>query len=363
MMGGDIDVRSRLGEGTTVQVSLPLTRPPSGSESTQSTPRSTSTSATRDDPTQTLRDEAAGFAVAIHEYSKDNQLPASSREYANILAGYVKDWFGLEVFDWVDRGEANVLIIEEGYIPEVMDGGAKAGSKGNPALIVLCSNATRHSKAEADRSESQLQGIFEYISKPCGPYKLARALRACLGRLQLLKPTQLPGVEESPIPSENEGLKELDLPGLRTEEASIPVRSNGTLSASQVTRNAQMAINPRYAGEKPNENEFPFPSERSCSIASPLSPEVQNLSKWTDTLPEPSPLAEPEVSGPRILLVDDNKINLQLLQTFMRKQKYSFVDSAEDGNVAVNAVKAARKPYDIIFMGMQETRAPNPQTT
>lgn len=359
MMGGSIDVQSRLGEGTTVQVSLPLMRPPAGSESTQSTPPANSTGATREDSVQLLREDTAGCAVAIHEYFYNTQTPDRSREYAKVLARYVAEWYGLTVYGWDDRDRASVWIIEERDIPKVLHGGAESGSGPNPALIVLCSNATRHSEAEAEKSESQLKGVFEHISKPCGPHKLARALRSCLGRMRLLKSMHVPQVQASLISTESQDFQNLDLPALDKVEAPIPILANETVSASQITRNAQMAVNDRTAGSKYNGNEFPFPSEESCSTASPLSPKVQNLSKWTKKTPEVSALARSGDTGPRILLVDDNKINLQLLQTFMHKQKYNFVDSAEDGNVAVNAVKAAEKPYDIVFMGKQQMQASN----
>lgn len=68
---------------------------------------------------------------------------------------------------------------------------------------------------------------------------------------------------------------------------------------------------------------------------------------------------------PRLLLVDDNKINLRLLETFMRKRKYQFVDSAENGQLAVEAAMAHDEGYDIILMdismpvmnGFEATRA------
>lgn len=353
ILGGNIDIRSKLGEGTTAQVSLPLMRPPAGSESTQSTPHSTGTVAVRDESVQILRNEAAGCAVAIHGHSKGKLMSASSREYAKVLAGYVRDWYGIGVCDWADRGQANVLIIEERDVFDILHDESKAGLGGGPALIVLCSNATRHSEAEADRSDSEMKGVFEYLSKPCGPYKLARALRICLGRMQLLHYTHVPEFEGSLASTGGEAFKELILPGLGAEEASNPVQANETLSASQITRNAQMAINNRLAVEKHSGSEFPFPSAKSSMVASPLSPDVQNLSKWIEATPGVSLLPDPRDSAPRILLVDDNKINLQLLQTFMHKRKYNFVDSAEDGNVAVNAVKAAKKPYEVIFMGKQ----------
>ena len=54
---------------------------------------------------------------------------------------------------------------------------------------------------------------------------------------------------------------------------------------------------------------------------------------------------------PRLLLVDDNSINLRLLQTFMKKRKYKSVDLAENGQLAVDAAKANQAGYDVIFMG------------
>jgi CheY-like chemotaxis protein len=54
--------------------------------------------------------------------------------------------------------------------------------------------------------------------------------------------------------------------------------------------------------------------------------------------------------APRLLLVDDNKINLRLLRTYMRRRKYPVVDEAENGLEAVDAVQNHEEGYDIIFM-------------
>ncbi|KAF2431010.1 CheY-like protein, partial [Tothia fuscella] len=58
---------------------------------------------------------------------------------------------------------------------------------------------------------------------------------------------------------------------------------------------------------------------------------------------------------PRLLLVDDNKVNLRLLQTFMKKRKYEDIYSAEDGQQAVSVFQellSATPPHppDIIFL-------------
>jgi CheY-like chemotaxis protein len=70
--------------------------------------------------------------------------------------------------------------------------------------------------------------------------------------------------------------------------------------------------------------------------------------------------------NPHVLLVDDNIINLRLLETYLRtKRKYTRVESAQDGEQAVNAVVGAEECFDIIFMdismpvmnGFEATRA------
>jgi CheY-like chemotaxis protein len=59
------------------------------------------------------------------------------------------------------------------------------------------------------------------------------------------------------------------------------------------------------------------------------------------TVPTIATLPPPPISRvPNILLVDDNRINLQLLVTFMKKSKFNYT-AASDGLEALNAYKAA----------------------
>ncbi|KAJ5989694.1 hypothetical protein N7481_004904 [Penicillium waksmanii] len=55
-------------------------------------------------------------------------------------------------------------------------------------------------------------------------------------------------------------------------------------------------------------------------------------------------------SGPRVLLVDDNDINLRLMSTFMKKRKVPVLDVAKNGREAVGYVERMLKGYDLIFM-------------
>lgn len=162
----------------------------------------------------------------------------------------------------------------------------------------------------------------------------------------------------------------------------------------EVLDNSRMAAdneNARKAIESPNPNviaekheEFPFPVEAGSSklpktqsmpgdkenlkplvgkdvanepSSAPSQAEDASASSSSDGTseggPQPSKQPSPSLSkiySPSLLLVDDNKINLSLLRTYMRKRQYQIVDEAEHGLEAVKKVEDRDEGYDIIFM-------------
>jgi CheY-like chemotaxis protein len=71
--------------------------------------------------------------------------------------------------------------------------------------------------------------------------------------------------------------------------------------------------------------------------------------------PLPRPLVEGAIESTRptqVLVVDDNRINLNLMMTFMKKRHLSELVAAENGKLAVEAVERMPTGFDIIFMDM-----------
>jgi PleD family two-component response regulator len=58
-----------------------------------------------------------------------------------------------------------------------------------------------------------------------------------------------------------------------------------------------------------------------------------------------------EKSDLRVLLVDDNALNLRLLNTFIKKAGYSSITKGENGQQAVEAVRNQSDSFHIVFMG------------
>ena len=317
--------------------------------------------------------------------------------------------------------------------------------------IVICSNSTRSQAA----SRHDMPAVTEFISKPFGPRKLAKAFRLCLDKARDYHLGLTPVIEFSGGADEIPDMEHLTL---ETEDILRPldVQTNGVVTAGE-SENAQMAIDhwtvdsangtsgdvtvtdganfpfpdqnqPQRPGTNPsetnptsprlpqNENAAPFDrpvgdltrrdSRRPALISRQTEPAVKgpfphsvdvsfhdssavtkhgekaiskievplsdaagtkvldgtaSLSLTTSNMALHNNIAlnetlkaqprEREMRPPKLLLVDDNKINLRLLETYMRKRKYELVDSAENGQLAVQAFESYGPGYDIIFMG------------
>jgi len=159
-------------------------------------------------------------------------------------------------------------------------------------LLVLCSTISRY------RSHAASDDRFDFASKPCGPLKLAKALRVCLERIE--RNCAYPSPQDSSV----------------------------------FTRNAQgvTAPQPQVLQSRSNSDD-----KTSLPISPPISPFAdQSGAKFK----------------PNVLIVEDNPINLMLLATFLKKKKYPFT-KAENGLIGVQAVQMQPDNFDIILMDLQ----------
>ena len=390
MLGGTIDIRSRVNSGTTVKVSLPLIRPNGGDLSPGGTPhtRGTSASSTFSTPDKTipaLRDHSAKLKCHVALYlSPEAEQHLSTRELGSVLEKYITQWYGFELVQ-LDDSRANIVILEERSLWRFTK--QYASSLNKVALIILCNDASRRSQALTSEGFQMTQArAMEYVAKPCGPHKLAKVVRACLDKLKgpefgsYAPIAGLPAPES--IPEISESLNELTL-GSSSDRNQIVVQATEGFSVSQTSQNAQQAINsPSLATAHSinDDSEYPFPqihdaktTPRKSRRSTLSNPSRLGVSRGPETAsessnePTPMPLQPLPTFDPHILIVDDNAINLKLLQTFLKKRKCGQVSSAENGRAAVDLFTstAANKPYEIVFMdvsmpvmnGFEATRA------
>lgn len=422
--------------GTEVTVRLPLARLP-GTATPVSTPSSTTTDGSADDSIHTLRADFQHTTVTLRGFDDSNSGP--------VLRACIEDWFGLDII-WESSGYslADLVIIDEKELPYLQSDGHT-----NLPAVILCSNATRTDTA----ARHHMHTVTEFVSKPVGPLKLAKAMRRCLERARSFKCGLAPAIvfadEDSPMVSEA-GTVMPELEHLTLENRSglnpIQVQTNGIVTACE-SDNAQFAMDNASSNATSDmtvteDQSFPFPSQNSVEgdnqSAEQETPADRMGIEWAQSrqdltrrdsrrpalvsrMTEPSikstfsysanydeltvfPVKPPnefepahravleendnptslttsntglhngethkveeashavgqEKRPPSLLLVDDNKINLRLLETYMRKRKYKFVDSAENGQSAVQAAEAHEPGYDIIFMGKPFPCTTNP---
>ncbi|KAL9011808.1 MAG: hypothetical protein Q9173_003379 [Seirophora scorigena] len=417
LLEGTIEITSQVGQGTEVHIRLPLSREAGGD-----TPASTPSSAGSPDRLQgnsisVLQAEYSSKRISIYDVHDIDLTAEPETEASRMTLYYVKTWFKLAIEPCPLERTTDVIIVKEGDLHELL----KRLQPG-PAIVVLCGKTYRLQAAQFS-----YPGSIEFMSTPFGPYKLAKAIRLSLEKANDIALGLVPRPEppdQSPPATQSEMTSpRFESLTLETDNEATPmqVHKKGVLTASQ-SSNAQKALGTGESG-----GDFPFPtldcihsgsdSPRSDfdDVARQYSSRPKIISRSTEPLCRPStsytsaltqqgmlatsrvrfdvedtpmdspitPLQSPiatiegeidpisksdgtvEKRPPRLLLVDDNTINLRLLKTFMRKRKCQLVDSAVNGSLAVEAAKKHPLGYDIIFMdlsmpvmnGFEATRA------
>jgi signal transduction histidine kinase len=293
-LGGNISVSSQLGIGTQVRVTLP------GQAITDKTEL--------EDNVSRLSTRTKGMKVFLTGF--DTHVTAGRLTYESIER-YLTDWYDMEVVD--DLSSSDLIISDDcpelhNYFQQSHNASSLKFNSSSESvcdtdpipyqasqpLIVLCSNALRY---EYFGQQSSSGRIINFVSKPCGPHKLATGIAYCLEQLDL---------------RDNQ---------LESGETSLKNSSNTDTAHQTVATSDDSAIRFQSSGARPQDD----------------------LSQQQLTPHSPS-----------ILIVEDNAVNSLILATFLRKKGYSF-EQAENGLIALQTVEANPKGFDVILMDIQST--------
>lgn len=307
-LGGSINVYSRPSDGTIVQVALPLARP----EREESFGSIQSLSPPLDEKSVALseacrfREANRGKKVAIWGIEPEN---AANDDYWGVPSRYLTDWFGLDLVSSSSPGPIDVMLAN--MVPSEDEVRRSPLGRDTP-LVVLSNNYIGHNVKQIEWLSSTK--FINFLNHPCGPHKLARSIQKCLSQKG-----SLPAAEPMPLQEEPKKPESTPADKPQVTETEVP--------------------------------ETEVSSTESCEIQTTGTPAPAPI---PDSKPqEPMKNATPSQNkDPRVLIVEDNKINLNLMLAFLKKRKLTTLDSAENGQLAVDAVKNLPHSYDIIFMGM-----------
>lgn len=239
---------------------------------------SATTEAHHDDPIEAFRNDYAGKTAGLFGLDQESDT-------VRVLTCYLSGWLGFKIIS--TSRPVDVIVADEGAFPRLLESKSVFSS-----VIVLCNTPRSHPKGSNANGNTAVQ----FISKPFGPFKLAKVLRFCM------------------------------------EMARQPPTTHGPLNMGPA-----------------DDSDVDVP-QGGASQSGPEPAEVKQKQATPPPAPPPPALVQ-DRRPPRLLLVDDNLINLRLLETFMRKREQKLIDSAQNGLLAVQAAERNADGYDIIFMG------------
>ncbi|KAF2690081.1 hypothetical protein K458DRAFT_383211 [Lentithecium fluviatile CBS 122367] len=320
-LGGTVEVRSERGRGTKFTVSCRM-RP-----STLSPPVGVLT------PRQTLVDvkkRTNGMNVHFLGFEhEDDYFPVKIMKNKNATELTRKafenqciDWFGMRVWK---HGAANAPAPDLFVATESGARCLRAEYSQDPEkaptapVIVICRGAA---SAQSTTAITVPGLIFECISQPCGPHKLAKALSSCLDRQANRHMAQSQSTEtDTAINKMSSKVSQLDL-----KENTSPM-SPRTMGRLQETSRPTIA------------STMSAPEIRSV-VSTPVIPHI------------------PAQRSLKCLAVDDNPINLRLLRTFVDKLGHTHV-LAKTGLEALEAYKTSCTPAHTSATAVLPTLSPS----
>ncbi|KFY43367.1 hypothetical protein V494_02016 [Pseudogymnoascus sp. VKM F-4513 (FW-928)] len=319
-LSGNIDIKSEVGEGTKVSVSIPLL------------PVRALNQRENEDIVGKARRIAAGSKACLLN-SAFNLLPAMTDAPTGILSpeaealmllktsisSIITDWLSMEVTtsSELDLSVANVhvTIASESVEEDIRAAETEFLIPGTTTVIVIC-NALLHKQNYVTDHGVQ---VF-YLQQPVTPRKFASVISRAFASPHTSAQVLTTTVEDSARPLQlrtSANGSSLDYFS-QASGAKVPSPHGSGLSLQGITPMLDAMLT---RGVQPGSSD---------SIDSAL----------------------PSQKRSKVLLVEDNEINLKLLVMCMKKLKHDYV-TAINGHEAVTAYKAAGTPFDVIFMDIQ----------
>jgi CheY-like chemotaxis protein len=321
-LGGNIKIKSQMGMGTIAEISIPLTCPKSEREKSHMIPHEPSVQSTADD-LQSLKREIKGKTVSFFPFEVTSQKVQPS---ISTIKKYLTEWYGVHLQPLTSNAPADLIVIDESQISRMQ---STLPSK----MLLICQSA-QPSKAKIQHLE-QLCERVDWICLPCGPYKLARAIRRCLqGNSVWLPPQAFDNSTSNNFPDID---NQTNSPAVHLTGAKLPI-------ANPVQPSATTEILPLTST-----------ANTTDTTQSHLQPQLKSQPEKEITLARTIVDTDATSEGLRILLVEDNPINMALLRRLVKQCHPSICHAAVDGQKAVEAVKKLPEGYHLIFMGKSLT--------
>ncbi|PLB35266.1 putative sensor histidine kinase/response regulator [Aspergillus candidus] len=329
-IGGSIDIVSARGEGTEMTIRTALRRYPvsdSPGSSLETSPEMSAFNA--------LRRETAGKSIGILGFGASLSSQRDITLYES-LERMCQGWFGLNVTSVSPVGDEVAsfdfyLAVQTELDSEDPKGrdlfslaehsGGGVGHE-SPVVVICQYPEVAHNMFVAAKVREQT-GIFEFISQPCGPRKLARALSLCIKRRTGQIGETNPGEHTRWVEMPESSRLPLDVSAADAPSKRLPIHKRPTMDTMGT----------------------PSPQSTGATVTSMGESHQQCLVPSSSV----EPAQRKESDGRAALLVDDNDLNLQLLTAYTKKESYEYM-TAQDGQEAVDTYKAHPGNFRVVLL-------------
>ncbi|KAG4280401.1 hypothetical protein FPRO06_11734 [Fusarium proliferatum] len=357
-LGGTLEVKSEQNKGTEIEVRLRLEPVP------QESPKP-------EEPMASMVEQLRGRSLVLLEASEDFRSKTITKQVEvrnEALMEIFSSWFNMKAAREIDTDvpkadfylycePPSAKTLEKRFEETAIDGGR---NKKAPIIIISLNEeeAAKISRAQS-KALARLSDVVEVIPQPCGPRKLAQVFSRCLNRIgevreddnkrNPIQSAQTDGRQpnEQNTPDREDATEQMNLK-LHQDKNSKRVRAETT--TSPLPRGKEEQSRPQNGSRNNGQNNEK--KERNEEFRKEVNHKFsQNTRKQK----------MPEMPGKaHVLLVDDNKINLNLLTMFMKKCGFSY-EEAENGEEAVDTFKkstigdaepgaSVKKHFDYILM-------------
>ncbi|OBS21344.1 hypothetical protein FPOA_07682 [Fusarium poae] len=317
-MGGKISIESALNVGTRATITLPLTRSnnPSvlqGQEKNEA-----------DEEAKRLK----GLRVRLIGFPSEEEIKSQTASGIPMSAMRTMCHRWLEM-DVIHESSSQYVAPDIVLCNEIAidDPVLTSPELARSPVVVICATAITAHKRSSQRDASEEQRVYEFVSQPIGPHKLARILHIAFrrwGDLQALSPM-------TPTKAERDHLRDSpDKPERRSRR-----HLGGGDAVADVS------------------NDEPTPSDLETKSAK--RPKPPTRASLVQAPSEKTQESSSENEAKSFLLVDDNPINLSILCAYMKKLKSKYATAA-DGLEAVERFQENPDLFSCILMDISMPR-------
>ncbi|KAF2997074.1 hypothetical protein E8E13_002486 [Curvularia kusanoi] len=324
LLSGEIEVRSEEGKGTKMSVKIPMRLcAPGNCEKGEASTKF-------DQDVQTIRER--GFSVVVYGF------PQYVRES---LTNYLRDWFECKLLEPTLDARPDIVLVDEGN-GDILDA-VKRTSKvyGRRGVLLSIVMVPSRLGKKMDTIDGYIK--WERVPRPLGPTNVANSLLSCLEKLDDLRRHG----ENATIDEEaTEGGSQQRKASVNLQELQKILPNDGympSLGNLQISEAPQSSSPPPKAAKPRN-----VPFKQTLTENQPGKMEKPSMKSEERRIASTAD----STLDLRILIVDDNALNLRLLWAFFKKKGYRNVSQAMDGQQAVEAVQNSDDGVDIIFMDL-----------